>query len=182
MAYIDLQNDLPGIRGPMAFRPETAKPLNELAQVLLHDDNTLTRGERELIGAYVSSLNDCFFCQNVHGALAQHYLACDMAFIDAIKQDYAATPISDKLKALLAIAASVQKSGKAVTPEQIAHARDLGATDGEIHDTVLIAAAFCMFNRYVDGLNTWAPQDRELYVERAKMRAEDGYVNINVHK
>jgi alkylhydroperoxidase/carboxymuconolactone decarboxylase family protein YurZ len=105
-----------------------------------------------------------------------------MAFIDAIKKDYAATPISDKLKALLAIAASVQKSGKAVTPEQITHARSLGATDGEIHDTVLIAAAFCMFNRYVDGLNTWAPQDRELYVERAKMRAEDGYVNMNVHK
>src|SRR6476660_5859830 len=102
MAYINLQNDLPGIRGPMAFRPETAKPLNELAEVLLHDDNnTLSRGDRELIGAYVSYLNDCFFCQNVHGALAQHYYSCNMPFIDAIKQDYAATPISDKLKALL---------------------------------------------------------------------------------
>src|SRR3954447_24447901 len=148
MAFIDLQNDLPGIRGPMAFRPETAKPLNELAEILLHDDNnTLSRGEREMIGAYVSSQNDCFFCQNVHGALAQHYFECDMSFIDAIKNNYQSASISGKLKALLAIAGSVQKGGKHVTQEQIEHARTLGATDREIHDTVLIAAAFCMFNR-----------------------------------
>ncbi len=183
MAFIDLQNDLPGIRGPMAYSPETGRALNELAEILLHDDNnTLSRGEREMIGAYVSSQNDCFFCQNVHGALAQHYFECDMPFIDAIKNDYQSAPISDKLKALLTIAGSVQKGGKNVTPQQIEHAKDLGATDKEIHDTVLIAAAFCMFNRYVDGLNTWAPQDRNLYVERAKMRAEDGYANMNLNK
>jgi uncharacterized peroxidase-related enzyme len=183
MAYIDLQNDLPGIRGPMAYSPETGKALNELAEVLLHDDNnTLTRGERELIGAYVSSENDCFFCQNVHGAMAQYYFQSNMQFIDDIKKDYRSTPISDKLKALLAIAGSVQKGGKYVTSEQIEHAKSLGATDKEIHDTVLIAAAFCMFNRYVDGLNTWAPQDRQVYVERAKMRAEDGYANMNLNK
>ncbi len=92
----------------MAYRPETAKPLNELAEVLLRDDdNTLSRGERELIGAYVSSLNDCFFCQNVHGSLAQHYLECEMSDIDAVKINPAATDLSDKLKALLSIAASV---------------------------------------------------------------------------
>ncbi|WP_018615214.1 carboxymuconolactone decarboxylase family protein [Segetibacter koreensis] len=183
MAFIDLQKDLPGIRGPMAFRPETAKPLNELAEVLLHDDNnTLSRGEREMIGAYVSSQNDCFYCQNVHGALAQHYFQCDIPFIDAIKKDYQSAPISDKLKALLAIAGSVQKGGKYVTPEQVEHARTFGATDREIHDTVLIAAAFCMFNRYVDGLNTRAPQDRQLYVDRAKIRAEEGYADLNVYK
>jgi uncharacterized peroxidase-related enzyme len=183
MAYIDLQNDLPGIRGPMAYSPETGRALNELAQILLHDENnTLTRGERELIGAYTSSENDCFFCQNVHGALAQHYFGCDMAFIDAIKADYRSARIPEKLKSLLSIAGSVQKGGKYVTPEQIRHAKDLGATDKEIHDTVLIAAAFCMFNRYVDGLNTWAPQDRQLYVERAKMRAADGYADMNLYK
>jgi uncharacterized peroxidase-related enzyme len=183
MAYINLQNDLPGIRGPMAYSPETGKALNELAEILLHDDNnTLTRGERELIGAYVSSENDCFFCQNVHGAMAQYYFECDTQFIDDIKKNYQSTPISDKLKALLSIAGSVQKGGKFVTTEQVEQAKDLGATDKEIHDTVLIAAAFCMFNRYVDGLNTWAPQDRQVYVERAKMRAEDGYANMNLNK
>ena len=183
MAYIDLQNELPGIRGPMAFRPETAKPLNELAEILLHDDNnTLTRGEREMIGAYVSSENDCFFCQNVHGALAQHYFQCDMPLIDSIKKDYQSAPISDKLKALLSIAGSVQKGGKYVTVEQIENAKSLGAADKEIHDTILIAAAFCMFNRYVDGLNTWAPQDRQVYVERAAMRAEEGYADFDLHK
>lgn len=183
MAHIDLKNELPGIRGPMAYSPETAKPLNELAEVLLrNNDNTLSRGERELIATYVSYLNDCFFCQNVHGALAGHYLNCDIPHIDAIKKDFTKTEISDKLKALLAIAASVQRGGKHVTLEQIEHAKNLGADDKEIHDTVLIAAAFCMFNRYVDGLATWAPQDRQFYVNRAPQRAEEGYIDFDLYK
>ena len=178
MAHIALNNDLPGIRGLMAYRPETAEPLNELVEMLLrNDDNTLSRGERELIGTYVSYLNDCFFCQNVHGSLAGHYLACDIQQIDAIKQDFQSAPLSDKMKALLSIAASVQKSGKQVTENQVEEARKSGATDIEIHDTVLIAAAFCMFNRYVDGLGTWAPTDRQFYVNRAPQRAEEGYLS-----
>jgi uncharacterized peroxidase-related enzyme len=183
MAHITLEEDLPGIRGPMAFRPETAKPLNELAEILLRDDNnTLTRGERELIGTYVSSLNDCFFCQNVHGALAGHYLQADILFIDGVKKDFRTAAISEKLKSLLSIAASVQKGGRQVTADQIEQARMQGATDREIHDTVLIAAAFCMYNRYVDGLATWAPQDRQYYVNRAKQRAEEGYIDFDLHK
>jgi uncharacterized peroxidase-related enzyme len=183
MSFINLENDLPGIRGLMAYSPETGKALNELAEILLHDDNnTLSRGEREMIGAYVSSENDCFYCQNVHGALAQHYFECDMQLIDDIKEDYQSTSISPKLKALLSIAGSVQKGGRYVTTEQIQQAKNLGATDKEIHDTVLIAAAFCMFNRYVDGLNTWASQDRQVYVDRAPMRAKEGYANIDLNK
>ena len=176
MAHINLENDLPGIRGLMAFRPETEAPLNWLAETLLRDDNnSLSRGERELIGTYVSYLNDCFFCQNVHGALAGHYLQCDINEIDAIKQNFNTADLSDKMKALLSIAASVQKDGKQVTGEQIELAKVNGARDVEIHDTVLIAASFCMFNRYVDGLGTWAPQDRQFYVNRAPQRAWDGY-------
>ena len=181
MAHIKLPDDLPGIRGPMAFRPETAKPLNELAEVLLRSENSLTRGEREVIATYVSYLNDCFFCQNAHGGIAQHYLQCDITFIDHLKTNPDKAEISDKLKALLSIAASVQKGGKHVTLQQIEDAKKIGATDREIHDTVLIAAAFCMFNRYVDGLGTWAPQDRMFYVNRGKMRAEEGYAHYNPH-
>jgi uncharacterized peroxidase-related enzyme len=181
MAHITLPEGLPGIRGPMAYRPETAKPLNDLAEVLLRSDNTLTRGERELIATYVSSLNDCFFCQNAHGGLAQHYLECDMDFIDGVKINYRDADLSPKLKALLAIAGAVQKGGKHVTDQLVANARGQGATDREIHDTVLIAAAFCMFNRYVDGLGTWAPQDRAFYVERAPRRAAEGYANYDPH-
>ena len=182
MAHITLPEGLPGIRGPMAFRPETAKHLNELAEVLLRSDNSLSRGERELIATYVSALNDCFFCQNAHGGLAQHYLQCDMLYIDQVKTDFQSTNLSPKVKALLSIAGSVQKGGKHVTSEQIEKARTVGATDLEIHDTVLIAAAFCMFNRYVDGLGTWAPQDRNIYIERAKWRADEGYVNFDLYK
>ena len=181
MAHINLPEGLPGIRGPMAFRPDTAKHLNDLAEVLLRSENSLTRGERELIATYVSYLNDCFFCQHTHGGLAQHYLQCDMQFIDSIKADVQGAGISAKLKALLGIAASVQKGGKNVTPLQIENARALGATDREIHDSVLIAAAFCMFNRYVDGLGTWAPTDRQFYINRAKTRAEEGYSNYDPH-
>jgi uncharacterized peroxidase-related enzyme len=179
MAHINLPEGLPGIRGPMAFRPDAAKHLNDLAEVLLRSENSLTRGERELIATYVSYLNDCFFCQNAHGGLAQHYLQCDMKFIDSIKTNANGTQISTKLKALLSIAESVQKGGKEVIPIQIETARLMGATDMEIHDTVLIAAAFCMFNRYVDGLGTWAPRDREFYINRAKSRAEEGYADYD---
>ncbi len=183
MAYIDFKNDLPGIRGPMVYRPETGAVLNQLAEILLHDENnTLSRGDREMIGAYVSSENDCFFCQNVHGAMAQYYYQKDMPFIDAIKNDFQSAPISEKLKSLLSIAGSVQKGGKMVTQDQIDEAKKQGATDREIHDTVLIAAAFCMFNRYVDGLNTWAPLDRQVYVDRAAMRAKEGYSQAGLVK
>ena len=178
MAYIKVPEGLPGIVGPMAFRPETAKHLNNLAEELLRADNSLSRGFRELMATYVSYLNDCFFCQNAHGGLAQHYLQCDMNYIDSIKKDYLDSDLTDKEKSLLEIAASVQKGGKNVSAPQIDKARKLGATDTEIHDTVLIAAAFCMFNRYVDGLGTWAPQDRSFYVKRAESRAAEGYANF----
>lgn len=183
MAYIQLPEGLPGIRGPMAFRPETARPLNELAEILLRDDSSsLSRGERELIATYVSYLNDCFFCQNAHGGIAQHYLQCDMSFIDSIKKDFRSAELPPKLKSLLAIAESVQRGGKFVTENQIEEARREGATDMEIHDTVLIAAAFCMFNRYVDGLGTSAPEDRQFYINRGKQRAEEGYLHFDLYK
>ncbi|MCC6287527.1 MAG: carboxymuconolactone decarboxylase family protein [Chitinophagaceae bacterium] len=184
MAHIELRNNLPGIRGLMAYRPDTAKHLNALAEALLHNDNnSLSKGERELIGAYVSYLNNCFFCQNVHGAMAQYYLNCNMEDIDAIKIDFTTSEnISPKMKSLLAIAEAVQIGGSYVTPELIFNACSEGATDEEIHDTVLIASAFCMFNRYVDGLNTWAPQDRQGYINRAPQRAKDGYAEANIYQ
>jgi uncharacterized peroxidase-related enzyme len=177
MAHIQsIPEGLPGIRGLMAYRPETAKPLNLLAEVLLRDnDNSLSKGERELIATYVSYLNDCYYCQHSHGAMAQYYLKSDPEFIERFKHDFRSVPISDKMKSLLAIAASVQKGGKHVTPEQVAEARRQSASDREIHDTVLIAAAFCMYNRYVDGLGTWAPADPEGYQQRAEQRAKEGY-------
>jgi uncharacterized peroxidase-related enzyme len=175
MAHIHLPDGVPGIRGPMMFRPETAKPMNELADVLLSGQNTLTPGERELIAAYVSSENDCRYCQTIHGAIAAHHLGGNEALVNRIKQDFEEAEISEKLKALLAIAGKVQLGGKNVTTVDVARAREQGATDLEIHDTVLIAAMFCMCNRYVDGLATWAPDDPEFYRQRAAIIADNGY-------
>jgi len=178
VAHIKLPEGLPGIRGPMAFRPETAKPLNELADALLHGPNTLTPAERELIATYVSSQNDCFYCQTAHGAIAAYHLNGDEALVQQVKCDFEAAAISEKLKALLVIAGKVQTGGKNVKTEDIDRARQQGATDMEIHDTVLIAAAFCMYNRYVDGLATFAPPDPATYRDRAGRVARNGYVNI----
>jgi uncharacterized peroxidase-related enzyme len=176
MAHIRLPEGIPGILGPMAFSPETAKLLNELAEVLLRTPNSLPQADREMIATYVSAQNDCHFCQSAHGAAAAHYLGGNEKLVNAIKLNFEDTAISDKLKALLAIAGKVQKGGKLVSNEDVARARQHGATDKEIHDTVLIAAAFCMFNRYVDGLATWAPTDPQLYRENGKRLVEDGYV------
>jgi uncharacterized peroxidase-related enzyme len=161
----------------MAYRPETAKPLNELAEILLRGPSTLSPGERELIATYVSSENDCFFCQSVHGAVAAYHLGDEELVLD-VKRNLEHAAVSEKLKALLNIAGKVQRSGKNVRPEDVERARGLGATDLEIHDTVLIAAAFCMYNRYVDGLATWAPKDSPaLYHEQGARLAREGYVN-----
>jgi uncharacterized peroxidase-related enzyme len=176
MPHIKLNEDIPGILGPMLFRPETAKPLNELAEVLLRGPSSLSRAERELIATYVSSQNGCFFCQTVHGAVAAHHLQGNEALVLETKSNPEKAPISEKLKALLGIAGAVQKGGKSVRPEDIERARKQGATDLEIHDTVLIAAAFCMYNRYVDGLATWAPRDPEMYRQQAARLATEGYV------
>ncbi|MEA2207252.1 MAG: hypothetical protein QOE77_4028 [Blastocatellia bacterium] len=159
----------------MRFRPETAKPLNDLAEVLLRGPSTLSRGERELIAAYVSGLNDCRFCCGSHSAFAAAQLDGGMTVVDRVRADPDSAPVTVKLRALLRIASAVQDSGRKVTEDLVDAARAEGATDVEIHDTVLIAAAFCMFNRYVDGLGTFAPDDPQQYTESAKQIVEFGY-------
>jgi uncharacterized peroxidase-related enzyme len=179
MAHIQLPEGLPGIRGPMVFSPETTKPLCDLVQALLTGPHTLTLAEREMIATYVSSQNDCVYCQSCHGSTAAQHLGgkdADYELIAEVKRNYQATPISAKMKALLAIAGKVQQGGKYVTANDVEQARQEGATDKEIHDTVLIAAAFCMFNRYVDGLATWQPRDPEIYREIGKQTSQLGYV------
>jgi uncharacterized peroxidase-related enzyme len=176
MAHIKLLNEeLPGISGLLTNNPRTAVPLLNLAETLLRGSSTLTSAERELIASYVSHLNDCHFCHTSHGAAAAAHLACDLSLIDDIKQNFVKTEISLKLRALLNIAAKVQKGGKHVLEADVEAARSKGATDEEIHDSVLIAAAFCMFNRYVDGLGTWAPKENEAYREMGEKMAFLGY-------
>lgn len=175
MPHINFNNDFPGIRSAMAFRPETAAPMSELAEILLRDEEGLSRLDRELIGTYTSYLNDCFYCHHSHGEIACIYSGGDRDMVDQVRNDYTKAAISDKLKTLLAIAAKVQQSGKSVTSTDIEKAKQAGASDRDIHDTVLIAAAFCMFNRYVDGLATTTPTDMSSYPLRAKQIAEKGY-------
>jgi uncharacterized peroxidase-related enzyme len=144
--------------------------------VLLRSPSTLTNGEREMIAAFVSAGNDCAFCCASHRAAAAHQLDGDYALVDAVKREPASAPISAKLKALLAIADRVRVDGKQVNEKDVEAARLAGATDLEIHDTVLIAAAFCMFNRYVDGLATWTPDDSRAYDEMGRRIAQEGYL------
>ena len=176
MAHIQLPDGLPGIVGPLAFSPDTAQPLRQLAEVLLRGPNTLTSAEREMIAAHVSYRNECNFCQLSHSAAAAAHLGGNYDLVETVKLTPEAADVSEKLKALLAIAGKVQNGGKQVTSEDVARARQDGATDKEIHDTVLIASAFCMFNRYVDGLATWQPKEREAYREMGETMAHEGYV------
>ncbi len=175
MAYIELTNQLPGISGLLKQFQRTGRHLGGLAQELLRGPSSLTPGERETIAAYVSSRNECNFCMQSHGAAARHLLGEKAPSVDEVISDMQHADISPKLKALLAIAGKVQQSGRLVTPEDIERARKEGAGDQEIHDTVLIAAAFCMYNRYVDGLGTWSPKDPAEYVEMGNVLAVEGY-------
>jgi uncharacterized peroxidase-related enzyme len=181
MPHINLPDGFPGISAGFTFRPETAKPMRELAHILLHEPGSLTSGERELIATYVSSQNNCHFCQSSHGAAAACLLG-DASVVEQVKTNFLAAPVSPKLKALLVIAGKVQQDGKLVTAADVETARRLGATDLEIHDTVLIAAAFSMYNRYVDGLGTWQPRDPELYARMGKHLADEGYREPSVRQ
>ncbi|HUD13275.1 MAG TPA: peroxidase-related enzyme [Terracidiphilus sp.] len=172
--HIALPEGFPGISAGFTYRPETAKPMRQLAHILLHEPNSLTPGERELIATYVSSRNNCQFCQLSHAAAATAHLG-DASVVAKVKSDFLSAPVSDKLKALLVIAGKVQQDGKLVTSADVEAARKQGATDLEIHDTVLIAAAFSMYNRYVDGLGTWQPSEPEMYAQMGRHLASEGY-------
>ncbi|MFD5250617.1 carboxymuconolactone decarboxylase family protein [Amycolatopsis sp. NPDC058340] len=178
MPHIALDENLPGITGLFAYRPETAAPLGQLAEVLLRGPSSLSVGERELIGAVVSRGNDCTFCSRSHAAVAAEALEGGMPVVEAAWKDVDGAPVSEKVRALLHVALAVRESGKSVGDELIETARAKGATDVEIHDTVLIAAAFCMFNRYVDGLGTLAVDDQDAYREAGVRLLDHGYTNL----
>ena len=183
MPHIELPADIPGIASAFAFRPEAAKPMRELAHVLLFEpgnEGGLSSRDRELIASYVSFRNDCYFCKTSHGAAAAHHQGGSEELVRAVWADPNAADIPEKLKTLLAIAGQVQVDGKCVTSQMVQRAREEGATDLEIHDTVLIAAAFCMYNRYVDGLATWQPRNDEMYRMMGERLAKSGYVIANV--
>ncbi len=174
MPHINIDENVPGIRSLVLFRPETGKPLYELAQVLLRGPSPLSEAERELIAAYVSHRNHCVFCRNSHAAAARCLYGEERDLVDDALSNVDHSSLSEKMKALLHIAGKVQVLGTEVKQADILLARAAGADDREIHDTVLIAASFSMFNRYVDGLATFAPTEESVYEEMGKRMAK-GY-------
>ena len=177
MPHIDLP-PLPGIAGLLAGHPETAGPLNSLAEVLLRGPSPLTPAHRETIAAYVSRRNECTFCAETHGAVARQLARNSRAGTASAPVDEKPVETDPQLRALLAIAEKVRVDGRSVSADDVARARDAGADDRAIHDTVLIAAAFSMFNRYVDGLDTLTPEDPAQYERHARTLAEDGYLHV----
>ncbi|CAL9625075.1 hypothetical protein SUDANB58_05925 (plasmid) [Streptomyces sp. enrichment culture] len=176
MPHIEIPHDLPGISGLFAQRPDTAVVLSQLAETLLRSGSSpLSRGERELIAAYVSQLNRTAFCAASHGAFAAAQLDGGADLVAAVLADAGTAGIGPLMRALLKVAAEVQAQAAPVSDGAIAAARAAGATDDHIHDTVLIAAAFAMFNRYVSGLATDLPSDTSFYDVSADLVVRHGY-------
>jgi uncharacterized peroxidase-related enzyme len=175
MSYINTNIPQAGIVSLLYYKKSTGKALSGLAHTLLHGPSSLTPAERELIAAHVSYLNNCEFCFHSHAGVASSHLNDNGKAVECVVKDLDTAPVSDKMKALLRIAEKVQQSGRAVTPELIDAAKKKGATDEEIHDAVLVAAAFCMYNRYVDGLNTALPVDKQEYEKWGTRLANKGY-------
>lgn len=176
MAHIKVPDGVPGIRSLAMFRPDTGKHLYDLVQVLLRGQSPLSPAERELIASHVSAGNSCRFCTSSHAAVARELCGEKSQIVDCVIRGEDTPLLSDKMRALLVIAGKVRENGKKVRPEDIQAARNAGAGDRDIHDTVLIAATFSMFNRYVDGLATLTPTDDAIYAEMGKRLALKGYV------
>lgn len=182
MPHIALPPDKPGMMALGIYRPDVYSRLGSLADLLLHQehpDSTLSLGERELIATYVSSLNKCNYCQAAHGNVAAAHLQ-DSKVVEDVKSNLESSGLSPKMKSLFRIAGMVQRSGKDVSSEAVESAKKEGASDMDVHDTVLIAAMFCMFNRYVDGLQTEMPGDMEAFASRGAVIAEKGYTGMPV--
>ena len=175
MPYLPVDPDTPGIRALFNYRPETGAPLRRLAHVLLHGESPLSKAERELIAAFVSHGNQCRFCTMSHAAAARHHYGADADIVDAVVYANSRDGLSPQMATLLEIADRVRIGGRNVSEDLVSQARSQGATDRHLHDTVLIAAAFCMFNRYVDGLRALTPEDPAAYVPMGKRMAEQGY-------
>ena len=175
MPHISVPEGFPGIRSLVMYRPETGQHLYALVQELLRGESPLSAAERELIAGFVSSRNECKFCMMSHTEAAK-FLFQDRLIVDKTLEDYQSAPISNKMKALLKIAGKVQQNGKLVSTQDVEEARNAGAVDRDIHDTVLIAATFSLFNRYVDGLASFTPSDPEEYIAMGKRMGEKGYV------
>ncbi len=175
MPHINLPPLVPGIRSLAMYRPETGAYLYELVQLLLRGESPISAADRELIASYVSRLNNCVFCYQSHAAAARCLYGEEQQLVDAVLENPEKASITPLLKALLQIAGKVQKLGKEVLPSDIEAARALGADDRTIHDTVLIAATFSMFNRYVDGLATLTPENPEDYIAMGERMSTIGY-------
>jgi uncharacterized peroxidase-related enzyme len=172
MPHIPVSEDLPGIRGLLAFKPASGMKVAQLIEQLLRGDSPLSPADRERIAAHVSLLNECEFCARSHSAAIGH-LDAQSAAERTIMADVAVTP---RLRALLDLAGEVTQGGHYVTPETVKQARAAGASDEDIHDTVLIAAAFSMLNRYVDGLGGITPSDDAAYDAMGVQMAAHGYL------
>jgi uncharacterized peroxidase-related enzyme len=177
VAHIDVVQGLPGIVGLLAKFKETAHPLSLLAETLLQKATPgFSMTERETLASYVSFLNDCQFCSESHAGAADAH-AKERGYAKRFWETSGASFANRRFGALLNIAAKVQKGGRHVTKDDVALALNEGATEAEVHDAVLIAAAFCMYNRYVDGLGTFAPpRGDEAYAVMGKDLAETGYM------
>lgn len=174
MPYIELEEHLPGITGLLEYRKDTAQPIRDLTQLLLRGPSTLTEAERELIATVVSHGNECRFCTTAHAETVNELLH-ESNTVGQVLEDIESASVSDKMKVLLLIAKQTGQGGKNVTPSHIERAKNAGATDLEIHDTVLIAALFCLYNRYVDGLATNLPKDNSYFKTLAGRLASQGY-------
>jgi uncharacterized peroxidase-related enzyme len=184
MPHVPLSPDLPGITGALAFKPALGRKFSEFAEELMRGPSSLTPGERELIATAVSAGNQCYFCTHSHAATARHTLAAEAGpssgegLVDAVCENVETAPLTERMRALLAIAEKVRVGGRGVTEADVQRAHDAGVDDEGVHDTVFVAAAFCMANRYVDGLDTVAPRDEAMYDNAGRRLAEDGYLPL----
>ena len=177
MPHITLESHLPGITGLLEYRKDTGAPIRDLTQILLRGPSTLTEAERELLATVVSHGNQCKFCTTAHAATVDLLLGESETSLK-VKQDISTAPVSEKMKALLTIAALTGKGGRLVTTEIIEKAKAEGATDLEIHDTVLIAALFSLYNRYVDGMATAMPDNESYFNILADRLVNHGYSRL----
>jgi uncharacterized peroxidase-related enzyme len=178
--------DAPGILAAMQLAPGLGAHLRGLADELLVNDfpgSTLTRGERELLATAVSAGAGCVYCMDSHSAFAEELLSAGGAKPDGVIDSVTTggdAGRGPRLSALLHIARTVGRRALDLSRADVDRATTAGASDGDVQLAVLIASAFSMYNRMVDGLRARTPPTREAFRDRARQIAEHGYGSAGV--
>src|SRR5216683_1472737 len=153
--------------------PEIYSHWVHVSQAILRGPSPLAPAERELIGAYVSSLNSCQYCYGGHRAAAELFGVAPQT-IDGLINDITTAPIERKLRPIFAFVKKLTLTPTRMTQADADAVFAAGWDEAALHSAIAVCCVVSFMNRLVDGQGI--EEDRASFTERGSKDVEMGYV------